>query len=526
VTSDHIPQILAILPVSKDGKFKLVKEVRSYLGLQGTESIGFELSDEILLKRGSVSPHQTGIGSILLSEEVIETLRLNPETDLIALVQRPDAVAIKRVETRIIPGEWAKMRDIESSNQILRQLETNLMPEELLPVLHKRFQGTHLPYEVKPYFKGKKTLSSWMARQFLQVADREDHILQEELIEERLKIQLPDGSWGGNLFQTARNLRELSKLGLKPSEKCMQFGAEWLLNQTQSEANPGMFFGSEELVEAQAEVIRERSQTGSGRFREIREPEKREVINGDSLIKNPCGPRIMWPNALTVETLLRLGYEDHPRMQTALDVMASREWCECGYQLGLASWGNAEPMDEETVAEFEQTCLNQYRFGGLGDPAYLLREATLAKRTHVIRVSHKPLKDGDVYQLRMPDHIQGCEFITTRALSFVQRPLLRRFAEAHLWRFAGIQRPQDGSFPDERYGTGFDQAGILEAVSRYEHPAARVIVLRSIPWILSTQNPDGSWGDSKNKELTTLAVIKAFTSLGCWLPEAFIPSPS
>ncbi|MDF1513924.1 MAG: hypothetical protein P1S60_08955, partial [Anaerolineae bacterium] len=109
-------------------------------------------------------------------------------------------------------------------------------------------------------------------------------------------------------------------------------------------------------------------------------------------------------------------------------------------------------------------------------------------------------------------------FITTRSLSQVQNTRARRFAEAHLWRFASRQFAGDGTFPAERYGTGFQQAGILQAVARYNHRAARVMVLRALPWIVQKQNPDGSWGNAGRKEAETFAVIDALLSLGDHLP--------
>ena len=95
----------------------------------------------------------------------------------------------------------------------------------------------------------------------------------------------------------------------------------------------------------------------------------------------------------------------------------------------------------------------------------------------------------------------------------------RRFAEAHLWRFAGFQledggQRSAGKFPEERYGSGFSQIGILEAVARYDHPASRVILLRALPWIVDAQNNDGSWGGGSRKDVETLAVVRVLRSGG------------
>jgi hypothetical protein len=268
-------------------------------------------------------------------------------------------------------------------------------------------------------------------------------------------------------------------------------------------------------------VIAEREQGIRSRFRQIKTSEKKRVISGDDLIRAPCGPRMMWPNALVMDALLRLGYESNERVQAALRTMSIQDWCECSYQHGLSSWRRCEPMTDAQVDAFEAQCIRQYRFGGLHDIDVLLKEADLASRSHLIRVAERKTGNANQYELRMPNHIQGCEFITTRALAFVQNARLRRFAEAHLWRFAGIQRP-NGKFPHERYGTGFDPFGILEAFARYDHLASKVVVMRALPWIVEAQNADGSWGKGPSKDVSTSAVLGALVSLGDLLPSGFM----
>jgi hypothetical protein len=137
-------------------------------------------------------------------------------------------------------------------------------------------------------------------------------------------------------------------------------------------------------------------------------------------------------------------------------------------------------------------------------------------------VAHVATAQGDEYALRMPDHIQGCEFITTRAMSRAGEERMARFARAHLWSFAGIQRDPAGAFPPERYGMGFGQAGILEAMARYDHPASRVVVMRALPWIVEAQNVDGSWGEGARQDAVTLAVLRALHSVRDLLPAGMV----
>lgn len=81
-------------------------------------------------------------------------------------------------------------------------------------------------------------------------------------------------------------------------------------------------------------------------------------------------------------------------------------------------------------------------------------------------------------------------------------------------RLAGRQFAANGAFADEKYGTVFTQAGFLEIFARYDAPVARVVLLRAAPWILESQNTDGSWGEAGVEDATTLAVVKVLRRIG------------
>ena len=136
-------------------------------------------------------------------------------------------------------------------------------------------------------------------------------------------------------------------------------------------------------------------------------------------------------------------------------------------------------MSVDEIEAFEQQCVHQYRYAGLRSLDEVEKAALSQPTFQYPRVAHADTARGDEYTLRTETHIQGCEFITTRAMSRVRDPRMRRFAEAHLWRFASRQHAPDGTFADESYGTGFSQPGILEAVARYDHPASKVMVMLS-----------------------------------------------
>jgi len=140
------------------------------------------------------------------------------------------------------------------------------------------------------------------------------------------------------------------------------------------------------------------------------------------------------------------------------------------------------------------------------------------------RRAHARRGDVDEYPLTMPQVGGGCEVVMTRALSRVRGGRLRRLAESHLWQYASWQRPPHGSLVGE-YATKYHadaQAMYLDLFSRYDHPVARVAILRSVPWIIENQSADGSWGAGELRDATTLAVVRALARVKYDLPAGFL----
>jgi hypothetical protein len=525
VTWEDIPQVVAIVSVPANGRINLKKAVRQHLGLEADQPLYLSLADEITLSTKATDAAialEKG-NRITLPDNVLAHLELS-KRKRVGLVQRPNAVALKKVDVVERAGTRARLLDIETATTITRRVETNPMPDELLPTLRAQHANLALHHKTTEFLHKRRTLAAWKTRQLLNQPESSDESLRQTLVVERLEQQEDDGSWGEHVPLTARTLRELADLGLTREDTNVQRAAAWLLDRPQSEHNPGMFFASDELVQEQAQVVKRRQNGIRDRFRKILVSEKKRVMAGDDLIQAPCGPRIMWPNALAIEALLGQGYEKHERVQIALRTMRTHDWCECGYQHGFSDWRDSAPFTEKQVAEFEKLCIAQYRYGGLSSPE-ALAQADMAHSTFPQpRVSRATTPNGEEYLLEMPEHIQGCEAITTRALSRVRDATMRRFAEAHLWRFAGKQHGSKGEFPPERYGSGFSQAGFLYLFGCYDHPASKVVVLRALPWIVDTQNENGSWGSKGCADAATLAVVSALLSLGDLISLGMTPS--
>lgn len=505
-----IPQVLAIVPCTADGRVGLTKGLRAYLGLTAGQSLEMSTTPEVVIRAGERKEEALGPdakGRLRLPAQVLETLEISA-TSQVAFVERPPGLALKSLEVVERPGAWASLTDIETPCRVVRVISTSPPPEELRAALVAQHRGARLRHDVRAYLQGRPSFEAWQARRILGETGAAGKAQRQLLAEQRIAEQQESGSWRGQVALTARCLRELAELGLPRTDPRLRRGAEWLLARPESEHNAGMFFGADRLVQEQASVVEQRRHGGRARFRQIRASEQNLVRAGDAVIQRPCGPRIMWPNALALEALLCLGYEGEPRVQRALAAMRT-DWCECTYQEGSRP---SQAFTSDWLEDYEAGCLREFRYGGIGGPGPRGWVDARWVPSGYPRTAHRVTAEGDEYRLEMPRHLAGCAVITTRALSDVADPQMKRFAEAHLWRFASRQRP-DGRFAPEKYGSGLSPAGFLDVFGRFQHPASKVVALRAIPWIIESQNEDGSWGEGEGKEADTRAIVSVLASV-------------
>ncbi len=317
---ESAPGIVAIGSVTSAGRLSLKKEVRQHLGVDRGAAVWVDASDQVLLGRTGVRVEPDARGGIALPEDARARLGTTGKTHL-AFVQRGDSLALKRFEVEQADGTCGRLYDVETDTTVIRRTETSQMPDELIPAATDRLRGTLLRSSPRGWLAGRPTFEAWVCRRLRRWADADDERVRRDLVDERTGRQSPDGSWDGDVSLTSRNLRELAGLGLTHSDRPMASGAKWLLAREESRHNPGMWFLHDELVDVQRRIRdeadrmdRDKERGTRPRFREIKRSEQSLVAAGDALIRRPCGPRIMWPNALAVEALVAAGYEDSDRV--------------------------------------------------------------------------------------------------------------------------------------------------------------------------------------------------------------------
>ena len=432
-----VPQIIAIVSVSQDGRLSLKKNVAEHLGVGKAERLFLDTQNEIVLSAAEGTGEEVfvlGGNKLRLPEGVLNRLEVAGGS-LVGYVQRENAVAVKKVEIAEEEGETAGAFDLETPHRIVRKAVTNPMPGKLLPQLEDRYKDLHLNHDVGSFLRGRQTVEAWHAREILGISEASDDELRRDLIRSRLEKQEEDGSWEHTVTVTARNLRELAGLGMTGEDGDIQRAVKWLMDRPQSIHNPGMWFLTDELVEEQEEIVRRRTKQTTGsrdRFRKRPISEIKMVKAGDDLFRDACGPRIMWPNAMVLEALLALGYEESERVQTAIQTLMLGRWCECAYQHGLSIGSEITRKGELSPEDLERACIAQYRYGGLRSLDMLRENVDYKAGTMRPRMSHIHREGIDEYALTGLFAAQGCEWMTARAFSLVRNKTARRVAEAHL----------------------------------------------------------------------------------------------
>ena len=512
----NVPQIIGFTKISVNGTFKLKKKVADYLKLTDNQIPYLNYNGEILLSAKPFGIKATVLSGnrIELPLKAIEKMNIEKRSN-ICFIERPNAVAIKKIELNVKESKFPKIKDIESSYLIKRQVETFSNPDKLMNELKREAKIFKLKYSPKNYWKGKKSFNAWKARKLLNIPESHDVDLLKELIQDRLSNQSSDGSWGGLVTETSKSLMELAELGMSSNYPQIQDAIKWLMDRPESKHNPGMFFLTDELVQEQLDIVNIREEQISGpkdRFRKRPKAELKLVTAVDALYENPCGPRIMWPNAIALEALLAMGYETHNRVQTMLQTLLFSRWCECAYQHGHSNWKQKNPYSWREIEKFEQQTLYEFKHGGLHNLRMLLIQPTF---NHLLRLSQKKKGENTEFILWLPIITQGCELITTGALSKVKDEKLWRLAEAHLWRFVALlyNAYSNKYTMDEFVKYSLSPYTHLKVFAKFNTKASRIGILLSLPWIKENQNEDGSWGTGKQKESATMVVLSALKAI-------------
>lgn len=517
----QIPQVADIVKVKGGHEITLKKDIRQHFDVDSNQ-LYLGVGAEALLstrKTSGARPVALEKNRLRLDDELLSRLEL-AKGDRVALIQRGDDLALKKLS---IDGwresDAARIIDYETAYHVLRVAYVNRMPEEALPQLTQACSRMKLKRDVRDYLRGRETFWAWRGREAIGMAGKADGRVGEALIQARVEAQEEDGSWENSVVLTAKRLRELGELGVPRDAASARQAAEWLLARPESPHKPGAFFLNDELVPELAFCVEKgRSKPGKKYFRERTKPAEKEAGGAaDDLFHHACGPRFLWPNALVLEALVYMGYEDHERVRKSIAAMAGSDWCECHVDYSKPP----EPPSEDDMEMKLQSDMMKFRQGGLHSVEELGILALSRKCDfQTRRVSHCRKDGKDVYEIREKNPWSGpCPVVIARALSCVPDKTVQKRIERQLWNIA-----RDCDSPQKSARYFYDSRPLaLDALARYENPIAKTGIMKSVPWIIDLQNADGSWGEEPYTDAATFAVLRALTSVKQYLPAGMLP---
>lgn len=101
-----------------------------------------------------------------------------------------------------------------------------------------------------------------------------------------------------------------------------------------------------------------------------------------------------------------------------------------------------------------------------------------------------------------------------KALSLARDREIGKLTDCQVWDFAGLLNIDDERITNVSGHRLTDRVVfMLQLFSRSELPVARLVIARLLPWIVRSQNEDGSWGEEPVKDAATLAVVSALNRL-------------
>lgn len=363
----------------------------------------------------------------------------------------------------------------------------------------------------------------WMTRnQLLRRPLPCDPALGRQLASDILAGQLANGSWGG-LPETACAVLNLLALGTAPSDGSLGRAAAWLLEQPEPPPRPGMWMLTREYLDewmAKREPKEERD-FSPGEFHwvppddainyfswefpdqeqdQFRCQEMQQVIPTCARNHPPaCEPRMVHVSGVVAEALLRCGHADHPRLRRYANTVSHLGgewgyWCGCGalglHDADIPVCEDPPDLDVRRAAEDGSQDLAPWRWiTNVSECAHLANKPQVSEQgTHAepFRWVRLPGVD-ECYALIGSGWQNGdCWVKTNRALS--QYPscagsLAECLAVYQASRYQTSLGEWDQGFP----------AGMLAFLSLYDHPMARALVIKTIPWLRKHQADDGLW---------------------------------
>jgi len=529
VSSTHEPapgERVVITARLRKGNVLLIKKAWMHGGLPGVTGLGFKPGAEIQVVSGN------GGNKAVLPAWAVKQLSLGSD-DVVCVTERDSKYYLKRLELverpSRIPGRFVV--DSFDQDRVCRTFTrmtdlSRVTNEDAQAILSEMGRLHHDPLEPLRQVPGE---AGWMARrELLGGWTAADKSAIEGYKKEVLADQDGDGSWAGSTVRTAFNVIRLTQVGATRRLPALRKATDWLLSTPEPDGLPGVFMFSPELTE---EFNAWRAEGNIGRFtpdgkqKRYRDHERHEFGRGGDIgyPREGCEPRVIWPNAVCLEALLRAGLHAHPRVGQAINTSLvgsgwegwratnfGKPWCGCAGKVlggGLVVEKVASKADfNGPVAHPEVlACLN---FEGIREP---WEYATVNSRRGCVDAG-----GGRALWIQEGTGTCGtdgnCSTVMHRAMSFHPHYAGSDLETTAILNFRGIHRSYS--------------LVALEWLEDRPRPLSAFLVLRSVPHLIRCQEEDGLWPASpgRTREDASLVILRALKSHG--FLDALLPSSS
>ncbi len=370
----------------------------------------------------------------------------------------------------------------------------------------------------------------WKVRnKILCQSGADDGALRERFVREVFQRQGENGSWSDSPLRTAYGILHGLSVDVPPDVPRMRKAAEWLLNWPAPVGRPGMWMLSEKHLQEWNTGKNDEGGTGGGSFPlgttddetgYVREEAQQRVVPTCARHFSGLCDAMLHVSATAADALCRCGYEDHPRVKAYANSMLQLAamfgyFCACwgplNFEREVDHLVKGEPDFNRKTEELDVALRSfPYGYGRDADDLRSLANFPQCPGTH--RPDLADTNGWSPYQWKdigLPNHFAvvgaywqnaDCWAKTNRVLT--QFPGCRGsitefFAlfQCHLYQTSLGE--WDQGFPAGIFRWIAEVTRRARAEETFEDSQllrfAKLMVLRTIPWLREHQNEEGMW---------------------------------
>jgi len=481
--------------------------------------IGFERGEEI-----EIVPEADGGAKVAIPDWARERLAAGP-SDAICITRRDGKYYLKRLKLVEQPTEVPSCIAIDrfEADRVERTYwnQTELKHFTYEAVDRLLSSMPRFRYDPVAPFENMNGRTGFLARkEFFGGFTKSDEAAIQDYKKEICHDQQENGSWEESAAKTAFKLIRLLEVGAKIEEGPVEKAASWLLNAKEPSGFPGLFMFSEGTTESfsnwkqkQEPGSRKRGSRSSTIAQRRAFVENWDVVGPSNAF---CEVKLTWTSAMALEALLRCGLCNEGRVVKAINTLLSMGpgggWCGCGYFVAdIYHEASTVPVDFNVVPIsvkgrspgsvgverddiLEMVCNHRYKGFAFGKNETLVARAADEGSGDCPLVVHKALSYHPTY------HGSNLEIMGALHCS-------RRQGWLGDW-------------------TGNYVSFFFMLLSRFRCPLSAFLALRTVPWLVRQQRPDGFWQEEPlvsepkkplavpAKEESTFMILKALRMFG------------